>query len=239
MQMLNQTFSKLLKGYPMPMPILENITYMRMYPLTIRRNVSSFYRNRWCIQSYQGNLNSYGRSLVRHKGYLLPDGSKMAITRWIRRQPNLNYSCQFVTTASLCSNDSISNASVNDNNNNNNNSNERNPGKVAKRSRIQFDGFEIVYRSPGMSLFRFASRFKLFQVGFILSCTVPSHYWYTHGMISKYVFWTTIGTATSTTLVLFILSYFFRRILGELWISDDGQEILLSTLTFWGNRRNR
>ena len=201
-----------------------------MYQLTIHRHISYLY-NHW--------LNSSSTLFARHKNYLLPNGNKTTAKNWRTRQANSNYSYKYVTT-SLYSNDSNNiTTNVNNNSNNNDKSYGQKFSRFAKRSRIQFNGYEILYKSPKMSWLRFASRFKLFQVGFILACTFPSHYWYTHGMISKYVFWMTVGTATSTTLALFILSYFFRRIVGELWISDDGQEILLSTLTFWGNRRNR
>ncbi|EDV28190.1 uncharacterized protein TRIADDRAFT_53548 [Trichoplax adhaerens] len=199
----------------------------------IPRTICSVYQSccnasRWGIQgrhflNYQANIQLHCRRFLWDYTRPTTTVRMMTMDRWIARQKIPNSLRKWTTTANLYCTDENKCKDV----------------QSTRQSRNQFSGYQLLYKLPRMHWFRFASRFKLFQVGFMLSLSIPSCYWYTHQMISNLVFWTTISTATSTTVALFVFSYFFRRIIGELWISDDDQEIILSTLTFWGNRRNR
>ncbi|RMX56496.1 hypothetical protein pdam_00014924 [Pocillopora damicornis] len=71
------------------------------------------------------------------------------------------------------------------------------------------------------------------------SFTCPITYWYLCGDISLNSFICAVTGATGTTAGFVALSYFFRRIIGELSFHEATQQVTISSLTFWGNRRNR
>ena len=82
-------------------------------------------------------------------------------------------------------------------------------------------------------------RVKILHVAVVTSLTWPMSYWYFNGIISLYSLTCAITGAAGTTAGLVALSYFFRRVVGELSFDEDTQQVTISSLTFWGNRRNR
>ncbi|XP_031567897.1 transmembrane protein 186-like [Actinia tenebrosa] len=100
------------------------------------------------------------------------------------------------------------------------------------------DSKEIIYRYKWIKQLRFISRVKIVHVFIVGGLTGPMSYWFNQGIISGSVLVTSIFAATATTAGLFALSYFFRRVIGELSFDPIKEEITISSLTFWGNRRN-
>ena len=66
----------------------------------------------------------------------------------------------------------------------------------------------------------------------------PMGYMYLHGDITtKTMSYATVATL-GTTGVLFVLSHYFRRVVGEMTFVQSSNQLRLSTLTFAGRRRN-
>lgn len=66
----------------------------------------------------------------------------------------------------------------------------------------------------------------------------PMGYMYLHGDItSKSLFYASTA-AVGTSAVLLTLSYYFRRVIGEMAYVESSNQLRLSTLTFTGRRRN-
>lgn len=104
--------------------------------------------------------------------------------------------------------------------------------------KIRQDSKQIIYRYKWIKQLRFISRVKILHVFVVGGLTGPMSYWFSQGIISGSVLVTSIFAATATTGGLFALSYFFRRVIGELSFDPTKEEIMISSLTFWGNRRN-
>lgn len=97
----------------------------------------------------------------------------------------------------------------------------------------------MLYKFPWMRHLRFISRLKQFQVGCVVFLTFPISYWYQQGVINQFNLLAGVTAATATTAMLFIFSYFFRRIVGELQYNPQTGSVQLSTLTFWSQRRDQ
>ena len=96
----------------------------------------------------------------------------------------------------------------------------------------------VLYRWPTMRHFRFISRLKVYQVSAMLLLLPPMTYLYLHGDItSKTMIYASVA-AVGTTGVLFTLSYYFRRVVGEMAYVRPSNQLRLSTLTFIGGRRD-
>lgn len=98
---------------------------------------------------------------------------------------------------------------------------------------------QVLYRFKWMKHIRFISRVKILHVALMTSFTCPITYWYFCGDISLNSFICALTGAAGTTAGFVALSYFFRRIIGELSFHEATQQVTISSLTFWGNRRNR
>ena len=96
----------------------------------------------------------------------------------------------------------------------------------------------LLYRWPTMKHFRFISRLKVYQVSAMLLMLPPMAYMYLSGDITgRSLAYATVA-AVGTTAVLLILSYYFRRVVGEMAYVSSTNHIRVSTLTFVGGRRD-
>lgn len=95
----------------------------------------------------------------------------------------------------------------------------------------------LFYRWPTMRHFRFISKFKLYQVSLMGALVPPALYWYsvdkltTGGLVCGGV------ALVGTSAVLGVVSYYFSRLAGEMRYNAKENSLRLSTLTFWGNRK--
>lgn len=111
--------------------------------------------------------------------------------------------------------------------------------RLSVRTKGIEDNFQVVYKLSWIKHFRFISRVKILHVGIVTSLTWPMFYWYSQGSISTAVFMASVTAAAATMLGLAVLSYFFRRVVGQLSVDTSNRKVVISTLTFWGNRRDR
>ena len=98
---------------------------------------------------------------------------------------------------------------------------------------------QVLYRFKWIKQLRFISRAKILHVAVVIGLTWPMSYWYSTGFVSLSTLACAIAGAAGTTAGLVALSYFFRRVVGELSIDENKQMVTISSLAFWGNRRNR
>ena len=101
------------------------------------------------------------------------------------------------------------------------------------------EGHTVLYRFKWTKQLRFISRVKIFHVAVVTSLIWPMSYWYFNGVITLTHLTCAITGATGTTAGLVVLSYFIRRVVGELSFDESTQQVTISSLTFWGNRCNR
>ena len=97
----------------------------------------------------------------------------------------------------------------------------------------------VLYRFRWIKLVRFVSRVKIVHVAVVTSLTWPMIYWYSSGFVSFPVLISSVVGALGATAGLVALSFFFRRIVGEISVNNAAETVTISTLTFWGNRRDR
>ena len=97
----------------------------------------------------------------------------------------------------------------------------------------------VLYRFKWIKQLRFISRVKIAHVAVVISLTWPMSLWYSSGLISFPTLVCAIAGAAGTTAGLVALSFFFRRVVGELSFDENAQEVTISSLSFWGNRCNR
>lgn len=112
-------------------------------------------------------------------------------------------------------------------------------GKYGSSNSLNPGGNQVLYRFKWTKHLRFISRVKIFHVAVVTSLIWPMSYWYFKGVITLAPLTYAITGATGTTAGLVVLSYFIRRVVGELSFDEATQQVTISSLTFWGNRCNR
>lgn len=98
--------------------------------------------------------------------------------------------------------------------------------------------FQVVYRFPGIKYCRALSRLKLLQTATTLAVVPPVCYLYLQGQASQTVLLYTTGVAFFAGVMLYGMSYFFRRIIGFIYLSESGKTVKVAHLTFWGKRND-
>ncbi|NXD62903.1 TM186 protein, partial [Eolophus roseicapillus] len=98
--------------------------------------------------------------------------------------------------------------------------------------------FKLVYRFPGIEYCRMLSRLKLLQTGITLLMLPPVCYLYLQDQVSRGIFLYTAGIAFFAGAMLYGMSYFFRRIIGLMYLSETGRTVKVAHLTFWGRRND-
>ena len=95
----------------------------------------------------------------------------------------------------------------------------------------------LIYRWPSIKHFRFISRFKIYQVSVMLALLAPMTHWYNLGLIASKTLVSSYAASLGTTAVLLVISHYFTRVIGELRYKASNDTLRISTLTFWGNRK--
>ncbi|NXL83495.1 TM186 protein, partial [Alectura lathami] len=98
--------------------------------------------------------------------------------------------------------------------------------------------FQVVYRFAGMKYCRVLSRLKLLQTAATLVVLPPVCYLYLQGQVSQTLLLYTTGIALFAGVMLYGMSYFFRRIIGLIYLSETGRTVRVAHLTFWGRRND-
>ncbi|NXV82749.1 TM186 protein, partial [Atlantisia rogersi] len=98
--------------------------------------------------------------------------------------------------------------------------------------------FRLVYRFPGIKYCRVLSRLKLLQTATTMVLLPPVFYLYLHDQVSQHVLWYTTGIGLFAGAMLYGMSYFFRRIIGLIYLNETGRTVRVAHLTFWGRRND-
>lgn len=98
--------------------------------------------------------------------------------------------------------------------------------------------FKLVYRFPGIKYCRVLSRLKLLQTATTMVVLPPVCYLYLQDQVSQNILLYTTGIAFFAGAMLYGMSYFFRRIIGLIYLSETGCTVRVAHLTFWGRRND-
>uniref|UniRef100_A0A8D0FP29 Transmembrane protein 186 n=1 Tax=Strix occidentalis caurina TaxID=311401 RepID=A0A8D0FP29_STROC len=98
--------------------------------------------------------------------------------------------------------------------------------------------FKLVYRFPGIKYCRVLSRLKLLQTATTMVMLPPICYLYLQDQVSLNIFLYTTGIAVFAGAMLYGMSYFFRRIIGLIYLNETGRTVKVAHLTFWGRRND-
>ncbi|NWV08366.1 TM186 protein, partial [Ptilonorhynchus violaceus] len=114
------------------------------------------------------------------------------------------------------------------------------PAAVVQQKAVdgRTEEFKLVYRFPGIKHCRVLSRLKLLQTATSMVILPPIYYLYLQGQVSHYILLYTTGIAAFAGVMLYGMSYFLRRIIGLIYLSETGQTVRVAHLTFWGRRND-
>jgi hypothetical protein len=82
------------------------------------------------------------------------------------------------------------------------------------------------------------SKIKIYQVGFMVALVPFTIHWHNTGVLTTKDFLCGGVALAGTGAVLTILSYYFCKLVGEMRYNQRMNNLRVSTLTFWGNRRD-
>ncbi|NXD86687.1 TM186 protein, partial [Halcyon senegalensis] len=102
----------------------------------------------------------------------------------------------------------------------------------------KLEEFKLVYRFPGIKYCRVLSRLKLLQTATTVVMLPPVFYLYLQDQVSQNVLLYTAGIAFFAGAMLYGMSYFFRRIIGLIYLNEAGCTVKVAHLTFWGRRND-
>lgn len=98
--------------------------------------------------------------------------------------------------------------------------------------------FHLIYRFPYIVHARFLSRFKLYQTVFTVAAIPWALRMVDAGVITTQMFTGVIAYSVLACVMLYVLSIYFRRIIGMLYINRKDNIVKLSHMTFWGKRND-
>nr|XP_009484808.1 PREDICTED: transmembrane protein 186 [Pelecanus crispus] len=98
--------------------------------------------------------------------------------------------------------------------------------------------FKLVYRFPGIKYCRVLSRLKLLQTATTVVMLPPIYYLYLQDQVSQSILLYTTGIALFAGAMLYGMSYFFRRIIGLIFLHETSRTVKVAHLTFWGRRND-
>lgn len=114
------------------------------------------------------------------------------------------------------------------------------PAAVVQQKAVdgRTEEFKLVYKFPGIKYCRVLSRLKLLQTAASVVMLPPICYLYLQGQVSQNILFYTTGIAVFAGAMLYGMSYFFRRIIGLIYLSESGRTVRVAHLTFWGRRND-
>lgn len=96
----------------------------------------------------------------------------------------------------------------------------------------------MVYRFNAIRAFGYMSRLKLAQTALTVVALPPGFYWYSQGLMTFNSLCLLGGIAGFALAMLCWMSYFFRRLVGILYVNESGTILRVAHLTFWGWRQD-
>ncbi|ELW72130.1 Transmembrane protein 186 [Tupaia chinensis] len=98
--------------------------------------------------------------------------------------------------------------------------------------------FQMVYRFDAIRAFGYLSRLKVAQTALTVVALPPGIYWYSQGLITLNSLCLMSGVSGFALAMLCWMSYFFRRLVGILYVNESGTMLRVAHLTFWGWRQD-
>ncbi|NXS98348.1 TM186 protein, partial [Jacana jacana] len=114
------------------------------------------------------------------------------------------------------------------------------PAAVVQQTAVEekTDEFKLVYRFPWIKYCRVLSRLKLLQTATTVVTLPPVCYLYLQDQVSQTVLLYTTTITLFAGAMLYGMSYFFRRIIGLIYLNETGCTVRVAHLTFWGRRND-
>ncbi|XP_075755392.1 transmembrane protein 186 [Pelodiscus sinensis] len=97
--------------------------------------------------------------------------------------------------------------------------------------------FKLVYKFPGIKYCRIFSRMKLLQTALTVVTLPPVYHLYLQEQVSQDFLLYVTGIACFAAAMLYGTSYFFRRMIGLIYLNDVGTMVKVAHLTFWGQKK--
>uniref|UniRef100_A0A673UYL9 Transmembrane protein 186 n=1 Tax=Suricata suricatta TaxID=37032 RepID=A0A673UYL9_SURSU len=114
----------------------------------------------------------------------------------------------------------------------------RRPVPEEKAASVETENFQMVYRFDAIRAFGYLSRLKVAQTALTVLALPPGCYWYSQGFVTLGSLYLAGGVAGFALAMLCWMSYFFRRLVGILYVNEAGTVLRVAHLTFWGRRQD-
>ncbi|XP_036266682.1 transmembrane protein 186 [Pipistrellus kuhlii] len=98
--------------------------------------------------------------------------------------------------------------------------------------------FQMIYRFEAIRAFGYVSKLKVAQTALTVVALPPGFYWYSQGLMTYNDLCLMGGIAGFALAMLYWMSYFFRRLVGILYVNESGTTLRVAHLTFWGWRQD-
>ena len=102
----------------------------------------------------------------------------------------------------------------------------------------QVQDFTAFYKFPYIVHMNVVSRLKLYQTGLVVAVLPLTFIANSMGYIPVEAVHFVTGIAGFATVMLYVMSHFFRRIIGFMYLNKAMDTVKVSHLTFWGRRRD-
>ncbi|XP_075798111.1 transmembrane protein 186 [Microtus pennsylvanicus] len=112
------------------------------------------------------------------------------------------------------------------------------PTSQEKPPGIETEKFHTIYRFNAIRVLGYVSRLKLAQTAVTVIALPPGFYSYSQGLMTLNSLCLVSGIACFALAMLYWMSYFFRRLVGILYVNESGTMLRVAHLTFWGWRRD-
>jgi len=95
-----------------------------------------------------------------------------------------------------------------------------------------------IYFFPLIHIARLLNRLKIYQTVFTFTSVPLLTGLYYHDLSDINTVFVVTGAATFTCLSLYIITAFFKRLIGVIYIDEAKKDLRIAHLTFWGNRKD-
>ncbi|GFT23049.1 transmembrane protein 186 [Nephila pilipes] len=95
-----------------------------------------------------------------------------------------------------------------------------------------------IYYFPHIRIAAVLNRFKLYQTAFTLAAVPFSVVMYINGLMELLGIQVVSGCAVAACGTLYLITSFFRKLVGIISISEDQKLVKISHLTFWGRKKD-
>lgn len=112
------------------------------------------------------------------------------------------------------------------------------PTSQEKPPDTETEKFHTIYRFNAIRALGFVSRLKLAQTAVTVIALPPGFYSYSQGFMTLDSLCLVSGIACFALAMLYWMSYFFRRLVGILYVNESGTMLRVAHLTFWGRRQD-